>query len=220
MQDDQLLSEALKAIVKIKSTPEFCLFNQFQSEWLCLTKSEWSGWIQTFGTLVALIIAILIPFCLEIFKYGVEEKARKSDAIFFWHDRIKLINKNLECLISAQRGLSKCDLEFPRSPNVSQLGQIHLLSAMHNRIRKEVVDRLREIEHVSQEDVKNAQYIDDQLAMDLIIVHGTANRCADKVENSGDLFDKESADRKMAKEKIEELIALHTRSLEVLHQYV
>ncbi|MBJ2139854.1 hypothetical protein JC796_03850 [Delftia acidovorans] len=60
MSENQLLVEALQAIIRVKSTPEFCLFNQFDSEWLCMTKAELSGWFQAVGSAVAIFVAVRI----------------------------------------------------------------------------------------------------------------------------------------------------------------
>lgn len=61
MDANQLIKSVGEAVVNTKPAQEYCLF---WSDWwpLCMTKSEWSGWMQFFGAISALIIAIAIPF--------------------------------------------------------------------------------------------------------------------------------------------------------------
>lgn len=60
MDADQLAVSIARAVEAAKTAQEYCFLGI--DHWsMCMTKGEWSGWMQAIGSLVALLIAIWIP---------------------------------------------------------------------------------------------------------------------------------------------------------------
>jgi hypothetical protein len=58
---------------------EYCLF--WINWWAtCLTKSEWSSWVQALGTILALVVAGLLAWW-EVHRRRIEEGVRVGDAL-------------------------------------------------------------------------------------------------------------------------------------------
>ena len=61
MNADQLIENLGKAAAAAQPTDEYCFM--WIDWWVtCLTKAEWSGWMQFFGSILALIVAIFVPW--------------------------------------------------------------------------------------------------------------------------------------------------------------
>lgn len=54
MDTNQLLEGLARAVEAAKPGPEFCLFG-FQHWSTCMTKAEWSGWVQALGSIAAIL---------------------------------------------------------------------------------------------------------------------------------------------------------------------
>ncbi|WP_406626148.1 hypothetical protein [Acidovorax sp. SDU_ACID1] len=61
MDANQLADALARAVEVAKPAQEYCFL---WIDWwaTCMTKAEWSGWMQAIGSLVALIIAIALPY--------------------------------------------------------------------------------------------------------------------------------------------------------------
>jgi hypothetical protein len=61
MDADQLAEGIARAVEAAKPAQEYCFL--WIDHWsMCMTKAEWSGWMQAIGSVVALLIAIWIPW--------------------------------------------------------------------------------------------------------------------------------------------------------------
>jgi len=59
MNTNQLLSELARAVEATKPAQEYC-FLWIDSWPTCMTKSEWSGWMQAFGSVAAIVGSVLL----------------------------------------------------------------------------------------------------------------------------------------------------------------
>lgn len=61
--DANQLAEALSRAVELaKPAAEYCFLAKQDRWWtVCMTKAEWSGWMQAFGSVFALAVAIALP---------------------------------------------------------------------------------------------------------------------------------------------------------------
>lgn len=72
MTKDPVIKEIGKAITETPAMQEYCLF--WWDWWpMCMTRGEWSGWMQAIGAVAALAIAIWLS--------GSPERAEKRDAV-------------------------------------------------------------------------------------------------------------------------------------------
>lgn len=61
MKTEQIIEGIGKAVAATKTSQEYCLF--WWDWWpMCMTKAEWSGWMQAVGTFAAIVFAIALPF--------------------------------------------------------------------------------------------------------------------------------------------------------------
>lgn len=61
MNANQLIEGIGKAVTATKEAPEYCILSI--DHWsTCMTKAEWSGWMQFSGSILALIVAIFVPW--------------------------------------------------------------------------------------------------------------------------------------------------------------
>lgn len=61
METNQLVENMARAIESAKPAQEYCfLWNDWWAS--CMTKAEWSGWMQAFGAALALVVAIALPY--------------------------------------------------------------------------------------------------------------------------------------------------------------
>lgn len=60
MDADHLVKALARAVKVAEPAPEFCLKVLKQEWWTCMTKAEWSGWVQAVGSIAALYIALRI----------------------------------------------------------------------------------------------------------------------------------------------------------------
>lgn len=63
MDANQLIKALGDAAAAAKPPQEYCLL-WFWTDWwpMCMTKAEWSGWMQAFGSVAALGIAVWLPY--------------------------------------------------------------------------------------------------------------------------------------------------------------
>lgn len=61
MTTNQLIEALARAVESAKPAQEYCFF---WIDWwaTCMTKAEWSGWMQAIGAAIALIVAIALPY--------------------------------------------------------------------------------------------------------------------------------------------------------------
>lgn len=67
------LASAIASLVP-KPAPDWCLFWQFDWEVTCMSKAEWSGWMQALGAAVAIVAA----FVVARYQYAQVERSRAS----------------------------------------------------------------------------------------------------------------------------------------------
>lgn len=75
MNTDQIIEGLSKAAAAAQPAQEYCLLGFWGVTWwpVCMTKAEWSGWMQAFGAVLALGIAIWVS--------GSHERLEKRDAL-------------------------------------------------------------------------------------------------------------------------------------------
>lgn len=99
MDANQLAEGIARAIKATEPAQEYCLL-WFWTDWwpLCMTKAEWSGWMQAIGSVVALLIAIWIPWRERKVKKIEDQKqaAYVADLAVRFHS--ELLNTNEEYL--------------------------------------------------------------------------------------------------------------------------
>jgi hypothetical protein len=61
MDTNQLMAGLAAAVNAAKPAPEYC-FLWIESWATCMTRSEWSGWMQFFGAFGALVVALWLPY--------------------------------------------------------------------------------------------------------------------------------------------------------------
>lgn len=78
---------------------DWCLFN---IDWqpICMPRSEWAAWAQAAGSLLALLIAIAIPY---IQNYELKRNARRAAKLFVYssYSAIKRLSPNTNAPISS-----------------------------------------------------------------------------------------------------------------------
>lgn len=63
MDANQLVEALSRAVEAAKPAAEYCVLAKQEHWWtVCMTKAEWSGWMQAIGSVVALAIAIWLPY--------------------------------------------------------------------------------------------------------------------------------------------------------------
>lgn len=63
MDANQLAEALARAVEAAKPAAEYCLLAKQDHWWtVCMTKAEWSGWMQAIGAVIALLVAIAIPY--------------------------------------------------------------------------------------------------------------------------------------------------------------
>lgn len=77
MNADQVIKGIGNAVAAAQPAQEYCLFWS-DYWWLCMTKSEWSGWVQAVGSVIAIICAFGIAWW-QWSKLNSSEIQRKSD---------------------------------------------------------------------------------------------------------------------------------------------
>lgn len=60
MKVQELHDGLARAVEAAKPAEEFCLRMVEQQWWSCMTKAEWSGWMQAIGALIAILASVLI----------------------------------------------------------------------------------------------------------------------------------------------------------------
>lgn len=61
MKTEQVFEGFGKAVAATQPAQEYCFF--WVQHWsMCMTKAEWSGWMQAIGTFAAILFAITLPF--------------------------------------------------------------------------------------------------------------------------------------------------------------
>lgn len=75
MNTDQVIEGISKAVSAVQPAQEYCILGFWGVTWwpVCMTKAEWSGWMQAFGAVLALGIAIWVA--------GSHERLEKRDAL-------------------------------------------------------------------------------------------------------------------------------------------
>ncbi|MDH4417710.1 MAG: hypothetical protein QE485_10830 [Acidovorax sp.] len=66
MDANQLAEALARAVEAAKPAAEYCLLAKQDYWWtVCMTKAEWSGWMQAMGSVIALVVAIGVPYVLQ-----------------------------------------------------------------------------------------------------------------------------------------------------------
>ena len=62
MEPNQLIKALGDAAAVSNAAQDYCIFWSDYWWWMCMTKAEWSGWMQAMGAVLALAIAIGVPW--------------------------------------------------------------------------------------------------------------------------------------------------------------
>ena len=63
MDANQLAEALARAVEAARPAVEYCLLSSQDRWWtVCMTKAEWSGWMQVIGSVAALVIALWLPY--------------------------------------------------------------------------------------------------------------------------------------------------------------
>ncbi|KGG86711.1 hypothetical protein [Comamonas thiooxydans] len=69
MNADQVIGGIGRAVAATKPAPEYCLF--WIDHWsTCMTKSEWSGWMQAIGSIAAIVFALTLPYIQNKYRHA------------------------------------------------------------------------------------------------------------------------------------------------------
>lgn len=96
MNEDQLVAAIARAVEAAKPAQEYCFL--WINWWAtCMTKAEWSGWMQAIGAIIGLITAITLPFFLRwLEKREVTKRAwDESDLTIRLHSSLLVTNEQL-----------------------------------------------------------------------------------------------------------------------------
>lgn len=122
MDTDKLMKALGDAAAAARPSQEYCLF-WYDSWATCMTKAEWSGWMQAIGALVALLVAIGIPLLQKM----------HADAAQFEQARQCLL---IQCaLIDAIRTNVRQDVRGARSAVVAAQENCANLLARYREVR-------------------------------------------------------------------------------------
>ena len=91
-------------------TPEFCLF-WINSDWTCMTRSEWSGWAQAIGALVAIGIAIAVPAWQHRAGRSELERQRRDTTLRFACLALGLLLNARSLLVEARREIPELEVD-------------------------------------------------------------------------------------------------------------
>lgn len=73
---NQLAEGIAAAVAATKPAQEYCLLVVPQGWWSCMTKTEWSGWMQAVFSVIAIGAAFIIPLFVE--RRAVEQRKQNS----------------------------------------------------------------------------------------------------------------------------------------------
>lgn len=78
MEINNINEKIIKALDAVKAASEYCLFNAYDYELICMTKAEWASWTQAIFSIIAIFIAVAIPVWLSV-RDSMEKKVREID---------------------------------------------------------------------------------------------------------------------------------------------
>lgn len=77
MESNQLLDGLARAVEAAKPAQEYCLRVLDQRWWSCLTKAEWSGWMQAIFS----VLAIFVSVALSMLIICLDKRSRRLEAL-------------------------------------------------------------------------------------------------------------------------------------------
>lgn len=98
MNADQVIEGIGQAVAAV-APQEYCLFWSDYWWWMCMTKSEWSGWMQAVGA----VLAILGAFCLSKLQELNNVKRSKKSAILRVKAYVAAINSIAKSLNESEQ---------------------------------------------------------------------------------------------------------------------
>lgn len=105
------------------STPEYCLF-AFEHWAACMSKAEWSGWVQAFGSIAAIVGAFLIVSRQNAAARQLEEKRRQQAETYRLKAFLGVVRAIEATARFSQEAIKKRKpIEDPGTESMSDLGQ-------------------------------------------------------------------------------------------------
>lgn len=169
MDSNQLAEALARAVEAAKPAAEYCLLAKQDHWWtVCMTKAEWSGWMQAIGSMVALFIAIWIPsHARKVKKRADSENASfVADLAIRFHSELLDSNEEYLRLALARVPLSSNEilrLDVAREVEAAIMGlrclefdQIKLIHEDSPRLGRDLADFRCEL-HRLQEFMKNLE---------------------------------------------------------------
>lgn len=98
MDANQLITAVGEAVAAAKPAQEICLRWVPNDWWSCMTKGEWSGWMQAVGSLIGLMIAIGVPLYIQRRDRGAQKEIARMEAGIFASEFLVNANKTLAAL--------------------------------------------------------------------------------------------------------------------------
>lgn len=167
MNANQLTNALVDAAAAAKPAQEYCLLG---IDWwaTCMTKAEWSGWMQAIGAIVALFIAIGIPWSERRNKRIEESRRVAYDAAITVRFHKEILGTNSELL----------DVALAHLP-----GGNH---AHHLDWKDEVLLSIRSLRSLSFENVCTIGSHDPDFALVLADFHRVREELIGVVDRNGD----------------------------------
>ncbi|MVT30126.1 hypothetical protein GO496_24610 [Acidovorax citrulli] len=154
MNADQLLDAMARAVEMAKPAQEYCIAATRDYWWtVCMTKAEWSGWVQAVGSILALAVAIAAPLIVECFQRCKERRAELAAADLSIRFHTSIFETNEGMLRAATGHLP----ETGKSPRADAERQVF-----------GSIDALRAVPY---DEIKVIALIDEVLARDLVDFH-------------------------------------------------
>jgi len=182
-------------------------------------KANLSGWVQAIGSIVAILIAIIVPYNLENKKLVNERNAKKLEAIFFWHNYIKTLEENRINIASAVKIMGKFE-QPPKSlfnKNNSNMGTAFLLMRQDSAF-----NLLSTVKEASLSDATMAASLDDKLPFYILRLSGLCHRCARIIKTTDVLAlkDKDGQERGAIGKMLKEIDIISLEILKISYKFV
>ncbi|MGE8453578.1 MAG: hypothetical protein ACN6OP_23805 [Pseudomonadales bacterium] len=166
MNKDQLLEKSLQALINIKSSSEYCLFNAFDSDFWCMTKAEWSGWAQAIGAVAAILVAISIALYQRCNERRHREDDRLSEEIEEIENEILMLIAIHFSILDAKVGLKNLQDKISgvvKRPPSSSAQRVHSIEQSLQIVlaKKVPVEGIRPILRVCRELAYSKRAIED-----------------------------------------------------------
>lgn len=181
-------------------------------------KNNLSGWVQAIGSILAVLIAIAVPYGLENKKLQKEKNNKKLEATFFLLNYIETVESNRRNISHAVKTI----MEFEIPPKTLFRKFDAVSYSLAEQRQESSVEALNKVARVSLDEANMVSNLDDDLPFYMLRLSGLCQRCADKIRSSdiSDLKDKDSEERGEISLALKEIDFISAEILRICYLFV